>query len=216
MGPVIGFFRWVCTCPSWSPPSLVGHKFLLWGGPGPSSLVWWVCDLPSHEQLVSTSLQPHPSFHALMHWHSLAHELCVVAWTSPALLLALATALSKYFSISSILDKNSSKISLLSDLVVRWWCTECDGKQSALSFCLCGQYAVSWWVGGTCPDPPWAVSSGIAFPLPLSGGKRSSSNLTSLVLEDCCAPATNSPPTGGGLLVVLWSLTPLFSSSQSC
>ena len=94
-----------CTCPSCSCPCLVGHKSLLWDGPGPSFLIWWVCNWPSHEWLVSTSLWLCPSFHALTHWHSSSIELHVVAWTSSTLCLALAAASSESFSISSILDK---------------------------------------------------------------------------------------------------------------
>ena len=52
------------------------------------------------------------------------------------------------------------------------------------------------------------------FPLLLSRGKTSSSNLMSLVLGDSCAPASNPPPVGGGLVVALWSLMPLLLSSQ--
>ena len=44
-------------------------------------------------------------------------------------------------------------------------------------------------------------SSSTAFPLPLSGGNISPSNSTSLMLGDSCAPASNPPPVGGGLLV---------------
>ena len=50
----------------------------------------------------------------------------------------------------------------------------------------------------------------------LSGVKISPSNSTWLVLEDSCAPASNPPPTGGGLLVALWSSMWLLSSSQRC
>ena len=42
------------------------------------------------------------------------------------------------------------------------------------------------------------------------------SNLTSLVLRDSCALASNPLPTGGGLLVVLQSSMPLLLSSWRC
>ena len=86
-----------CTCPSCLHPSLVGCKFFLWDGPGPSSLVWQVCNQLPHKQLVSTSLWLCPSFHALMHWDSSTIELHVVAQNSSALLLASVTALSESF-----------------------------------------------------------------------------------------------------------------------
>ena len=143
-----------CTCPSCLCPSLVGCKLLKWDVPGPSSLVWWVHGQPFHEWLASTSLQLCPSFYALMCWHRSANELHVVTQASSTLLLVLAAALSKYFSISSTLEKNLSKISSSSDLVVRQWCTECDHKQLALSFHLWRWYAVSWCLGRSCPNPP--------------------------------------------------------------
>ena len=148
-----------------------------------------------------------------MHWHSSAIELCVFARTSSTLLLASVAALSKYFSISSILDRNPSKISSLSDLVVGWQHTECDCKWLSLLFHLLRQYTPSQSLGGSWPDPPWAVSSGTAFSLPLSGGTTSSSNSTLLVLGDSCAPASNPLPAGGGLVVVSQSSMPLLSSS---
>ena len=144
--------------------------------------VWWVCDRLSCEQLVSTSLRLCPSFHTLMHWHSSAIELHVVAQTSSTLLLASAAASFKSLSNSSILDRNPSKISLPSDLVVRQQHTECDHEQSTLSFHLSRWYFISQSLGGSWPDPPQAVSDDTAFPLPLSGGKTSSSNSMSLVL----------------------------------
>ena len=207
------------TCPSCSHPSLVGCKSFLWDDPGPSSLVWWVCNQPSHKQLVSTFLWLCLSFHALIHWHSSAIKLHVFAQTSSTLLLALAATSSESFSISSILDRNPSKISSSCDLVVIQQHTECDSKQSSLLFHLSRQYAAPLSLGGSCPDPPWAVSSDTAFPLPLSGSisgsMTSSSNSMSLVLGDSCAPAFNLPPVGG-LVVVSWSPTPLLLSSQSC
>ena len=153
-----------CACPSCSCPSLVGHESFLWDGLGPSSLVWQVCDWPSHEWLFSTSLWLCLSFHTLTHWHSSAIELPVFAQTSSALLLASVAASSESFSISSILDRNPSKISLSSDLVVVWKHTECDREQSSLLFHLSRLYALSWSLGGSWPDPLWAVSSGTAFP----------------------------------------------------
>ena len=78
--------------------------------PSSSALVWQVCNQPSHEQLVSTSLWLHLSFHTLMHWHRSANKLHMLAWTSSALLLASVTASSKSLSISSILDRFLSKI----------------------------------------------------------------------------------------------------------
>ena len=66
------------------------------------------------------------------------------------------------------------------------------------------------------PDPPWAMLSGTAFPLPLSGGMMLYSNLTLLVLGDSCAPASNPLPVGGGFVMVSQSMTPLVLSSWVC
>ena len=121
-----------------------------------------------------------------MCWHSSTIELHVFAQTSSALLLAFVAASFKSLSISSILDRNSSKISLSSDLVVRWQPTECDCKQSSLLFHLSRRYSHSHSLGGSWPDPPWAVLSGTAFPLPSSGSMTLSSNSMSLVLGFLC------------------------------
>ena len=67
---------------------------------------------------------------------NLEQQKCEMGCPLTALLLALAAASSKSFSNSSILHKNLSKISSLSDLVVRWQCIECDHEQSILSFHL--------------------------------------------------------------------------------
>ena len=60
-----------------------------------------------------------------------------------------------------------------------------------------------WSLGGSWPDPPSAVSSGTAFPLPLSGSMTSYSHLTSLMLGDSCAPVSDPPPLGGGFVMAL-------------
>ena len=205
-----------CTCPSCPRPSLAGHESFQWNCPGSSCLVWWVCNRPSHEWLVSKSLWLCLFFHTLMHWCRSANELCMLAQTSSALLLALVAALSKSLSISSILHRNPSKISSLSDLVVGWQCTECDCEWSSLLFHLLRWNALSQSLGGSWPDPCWAVLSGTAFPLLLSGGTTLYSNLTLLVLGDSCAPVSNPPPVGGGFVVVLQSTMPLVLSSRSC
>ena len=52
-GPVMGLLDGQRSSPSCSCPSFVGHESL-WGFiPDSSFLVWWVCDWPSREQLVS-------------------------------------------------------------------------------------------------------------------------------------------------------------------
>ena len=180
----LGLLDGQCTCPSCLHPSLAACKSFWWDDPSSSSLVWRVCDQPSHKQLVSTSHWLCLSLHALMHWYRSATELCMLAQTSSALLLASATALSESLSISSILDINPSKISSLSNLIVRWWCAECDHKWLSLSFCLSRWDTLSQSLGRSWPDPPWEVSSGTAFPLPLSGGMTLYSNSMSLVLGD--------------------------------
>ena len=71
-------------------------------------------------------------------------------------------------------------------------------------------------MGGSCPDPPWAVLSGTALSLPLSGVKMLSSNSMLHVLGDSCAPASYPLPSGGGLCVTSQSSTPLLSRSWRC
>ena len=133
---------------------------------------------------------------------------------SSALLITSAIALSKCSTISSILDR-MSKISSLSNLSVGRQCTECDCKQSSLLFHLLRQYALFWSLGGSWPDPPLAVSSGTAFPLPLSGGMTLYSHSTLLMRGDSCAPDSDPPPTGGGFVVASRSVMLLVSSSRS-
>ena len=149
-------------------------------------------------------------------WWRFAMEVCISMLPSSALLITSAIALSECSTISSILDSISSRISLSSDLVVGQWHTECDCKQSSLSFCLLRRYALFWSLGESWPDPPSAVSSGTAFPLPLSGSMTLYSCLTSLMLGDSCAPASDPPPTGGEVVVVLQSVILLVSSSWDC
>ena len=74
----------------------------------------------------------------------------------------------------------------------------------------------SQFLGGSWPDPPWAVLSDTAFPLQLSGSMMSYSNSTLLVLGDSYTPASNPPPVGGGFVMASRSTMPLFSSSWSC
>ena len=82
-------------------------------------------------------------------------------------------------------DVNSSQVSSSSDLLVGWQHTECDHERSSLSFRLERQDILSHSLGGSCPDPPCAVLSGTALPLPLSGGMTLYSSSTSLILGDC-------------------------------
>ena len=91
-----------------------------------------------------------------------------------------------------------------------------DHKQSSLSFHLERRDILSRSLGGSCPDPPCAVWSGTALPLPLSGGTTLYSSSISLVLGDSCAPVCDPPPVGGGVVVVSRSVTLLVSSSQDC
>ena len=190
-----------CFCMTGSPPS-----FSKGGG--------W--------QLSPRSLWPHPfcgcrlSLNVFMHWWRFAMEVCISMWPSSTLLITSVILSSDFLADLSILDVSSSQISLSSDLVVRWQRTECDREQSSLSFHLLRWYALFWSLGGSWPDPSLAVSSGTAFPLPLSGGTMSYSHLTSLMLGDSCAPAFDPPPAGGGVVVVLWSAMLLVLSSWDC
>ena len=136
-------------------------------------------------------------------------EACISACLSSILLIALAELSTTLFT----LDASSSQVSSLSDLLVRWRRIECDHEQSSLSFCLERQDILSHSLGGSCPDPPCAVLSGTAFPLPLSGSTMSYSSSTSLILGDSCAPAFDPPPVGGGVVVALRSAMLLVSSS---
>ena len=119
---------------------------------------------------------------------------------SSALLITSVILSSEFLANLSISDR-MSKISSLSDLIVRWQQTECDHERSSLLFHLLRQYTLFWSLGGSWHDPPSAVSSGTAFPLPLSGGTMSYSHLTSLMLGNSCAPASDPPPMGGGVVV---------------
>ena len=111
---------------------------------------------------------------------------------------------------------------LSSNLVVGQQCAECDCEQSSLSFHLLRWNTLSWSLGGSWPDSPWAALSCTAFPLPSSGGTMSYSNSTLLVQGDSCAPASNPPHVGGGFVVASQSTMPLvlsshrFMSSWSC
>ena len=140
-------------------------------------------------------------------------EACVSAFPSSALLIALAVISAKHFTTLFTSDVNSSQVSSSSDLVVRQQCTECDHEQSSLLFHLKRRDVLSCSLGGSCPDPPCAVLSGTALPLPLSGGMMLYSSLTSLILGDSCAPASDPPPMGGGVVIVSQTATLLVSSS---
>ena len=143
-------------------------------------------------------------------------EACISACPSSALLIASAISSSEHFATLSTSDVNSSQVSSSSNLVVGWQHTECDHKQSSLSFRLKRQDILSHSLGGSCPDPPCAVLSGTAFPLPLSSGMMSYSSLMSLILGDSCAPAFDPPPAGGGIVIALQSAMLLVLSSQHC
>ena len=151
-----------------------------------------------------------------MHWLRLAMKACISAHPSSIFLIALATVLAKHFTTLFTSDVNSSQVSSSSDLLVRWWHTEHDRKWSSLLFHLKRQDVLSCSLGGSCPDPPCAVLSGTALPLPLSGSTMSHSISTSLVLGDSCAPVFDPPPMGGGVVVASRSATLLVSSSWDC
>ena len=136
-----------------------------------------------------------------------------VSHLNATLFIILVIISSKHFAISFISDIIPSKISLSSDLVIGQQHPECDREQSSLSFCLKRRDILSHSLGGSCPDPPWAVLSGTALPLPLSGGTTLYSSLMSLVLGDSCAPASDPPPIGGGFVVASQFAMPLVSSS---
>ena len=82
--------------------------------------------------------------------------------------------------------------------------------------CLKRWDVLSQSLGGSWPDPPWAMLSGTAFPLPLSGITMLYSHSTSLMLGDSCAPASDPPPVGGGFVMMSWSPMPLVPSSRTC
>ena len=103
-------------------------------------------------------------------------EACISMHPSSALLIASAVILSECFATLFISDVISSQTSSSSDLVVGQQRTECDCKQSSLSFHLKRQDVLSHSLGGSCPDPPCAVLSGTALPLPLSGSTTSFSS----------------------------------------
>ena len=205
-----------CIGPSCSCPSLTGHECFLGGNPGLLSLVWWVCDWPSCEQLVSVPCFLQLFLNVFLHWWRFAMEACVSAHPSSALFIASAIISSKHFATLFTLDVNSSQVSSSSDLVVGWQCTECDHKQSSLSFHLKRLNILSHSLGGSCPDPPCAVLSGTALPLPLSGSTTSYSSLTLLILGDSTAPAFDPLPAGGGVVIALWSAMLLVLSSWDC
>ena len=143
-------------------------------------------------------------------------EACISACLSSILLIALATPSAELSTTLFTLDANSSQVSSSSDLLVRRRCVECDRERSSLSFHLERRDVLSRSLGGSCPDPPCAVLSGIALPLPLSGGMMSYSSLMSLILGYSCAPVCDPPPAGGGVVVASRSATLLVSSSWSC
>ena len=142
-------------------------------------------------------------------------EACVSTCPSSIFLIALATVSAEHSTTLFTSDVNSSQVSSLSDLLVRWRRTEHDRKRSSLSFHLERQDVLSCSLGGSCPDPPCAVLSGTALPLPLSGGTMSYSILMSLVLGDSCAPVFDPPPAGGGVVVVSQSAMLLVLSPRS-
>ena len=131
-------------------------------------------------------------------------------------LIALAAVSAKRSTTFFTLDANSSQVSSLSDLLVSWWHTERDHEWSSVSFHLEKRDVLSRSLGGSCPDPPCAVLSGTAFPLPLSGSMMSYSSLMSLILGDSCAPVFDPPPAGGGVVVESRSATLLVLSSRDC
>ena len=63
-------------------------------------------------------------------------EACVSACLFSALLIALAIISAEHFATLFTLDVNSSQVSSSSNLVVGQRGTECDCKQSSLSFRL--------------------------------------------------------------------------------
>ena len=212
----LGLLDGWCICPSCSHPSLAGHKSFWWDDPSSSSLVWWVCDWLSRKWLVSASCLLCLSLNAFTCWHRSAMEFRVSMQLSSTLLIASAVISSKHFATLFTSDVNSSQISSLSNLVVRWWHAECDCEWSSLSFHLERQDILSCSLGGSCPDPPCTVLSATAFPLPLSGSTIFYSSLTSLILGDSCAPASDPPPAGGGVVIALQSVMVLVSSSWDC
>ena len=139
-------------------------------------------------------------------------EACVSVRPS-SFLIASAIVSAERFTTLFTSDVNSSQVSLSSNLVVGQRCTECDHERSSLLFHLERRDVLSHSLGGSCPDPPCAVLSGTALPLPLSGGMMSYSISTSLVLGDSCAPVFHPPPAGGGVVVVLQSAMLLVLSS---
>ena len=140
-------------------------------------------------------------------------EFHISTQLSSTLLIISVVTSSEHFATSSILDSIPSRISLSSDLVVGQRCAECDCERSSLSFHLKRRDILSHSLGGSYPDPPWAVLSGTSLPLPLSGGTTLYSHPTLLVLGDSCAPASDPPPIGGGFVVVSQSAMPLVLSS---
>ena len=143
-------------------------------------------------------------------------EACISAHPSSIFLIASATVSAEHSATLFTSDVNSSQVSLLSDLLVRWQCTEHDHEQSSLLFRLKRQDILSHSLGGSCPDPPCSVLLGTAFPLPLSGSMTSYSLSMSLVLGDSCTPVFDPPPAGGGVVAALQSVTLLVSSSRDC
>ena len=143
-------------------------------------------------------------------------EACISAHPSSIFLIASAIVSAKHFTTLLTLDANSSQVSSSSNLLVGRQRTEHDCEQSSLSFHLKRQYVLSHSLGGPCPDPPCAVLLGTAFPLPLSGSTTSYSISTSLVLGDSCAPVSDLPPAGGGVVVASQSAMLLVLSSRDC
>ena len=161
--------------------------------PTSSFLVWQVCDQPSRKWLVSPCSW-YFFLNAFMHWLRLAMEACISACLSSIFLIALTTVSAENSATLFTSDANSSQVSSSSDLLVGRRCTEHDHEQSLLLFRLKRRNILSRSLGGSCPDPPCAVLSGTAFPLPLSGGTMLYSSSTSLVLGDSCAPVFDPPP----------------------
>ena len=132
-----------CISPSCSHPSLSGHQPFWGDNPSSSSLVWRVCNWLSREQLVSAPHFLQLSLNTFTRWWRFAMEACISMRPSSALLITSAVISSKHFATLFISDVIPSQISLSSNLVVGWRCTECYCNWSSLSFCLKRQNVLS-------------------------------------------------------------------------
>ena len=194
LGPVIGFIRWAVYLPILFT-SFSCRMWILFGG------ITMACHLLYDESATGCLVNSWAlclSLNVFTCWWRFAMEFHISVSLSSALLIISVIILSERFTTSFISDIIPSKISLSSDLDVGQWCAECDHEWSSLSFCLKRWDIFSHSLGGSCPDPPWAVLSGTALPLPLSGGMTLYSSLMSLILGDSCAPASDPPLVGGG------------------